>query len=213
MKERPIIICTQLIPPTLDGRKTQTRRTRNLDTVNKELGNFTFLNITKFPLIEGLYRFMKISKGTDYLVRCPYGQVGDRLWVREIFQDGYAIGGCKDNDINKTINVIYKVTEKSDVRDLKWKSSIYMPRWASRVTLEITDIRVERLRDMTTEGAIAEGMTPELAVKLLEGKNYLPYCIMVGGMKMLWNSLAKKGFEWENNPWVWVIDFKQLKRG
>ena len=190
-------------------------------------------------VIKKLYRFGKITelhhspmKGYDWRFRDkrkswndisndefirfgPY-KIGMKLWVRETWAP------CDHSGQNPPEFIKYKATntcetpcgvvQNCDYVVKEWKSPFFMSHWASRITLEITDIRVEKLRSMTTEDAIAEGMTSKLAVKLLSGKDYLPYCIIVGGMKMLWNSLAKKGFKWEDDPCVWVCELKKVKR-
>ena len=129
--------------------------------------------------------------------RCPYGQVGDRLWVRESF--GYLIDG----------GIAYRAN--CDSWHLKhgltipWKPSIHMFRKDSRITLEITGVRVERLQEITEEDAQSEGIK-QLHFTTGMKVNCMPQFIE------LWDSLnAKRGYGWEVNPWVWVIGFKVIK--
>ena len=120
--------------------------------------------------------------------KCPYGKPGDRLWVRETWADvntseGPAICYRADGDVQ-----------------IIWRSSIYMPRWASRITLKILDIRVERLQDISEKDAIAEGIQPS------------DYAKPKAAFMRLWDSInAKKpGKSWKDNPWVWVIEFSRV---
>lgn len=123
----------------------------------------------------------------------PRYQVGDRLWVRETWWK-HPVGGP----------VWYKATNNCpDLQpsELKWKPSIHMPRWASRLLLEITDIRVERVQDITTEDALREGIS-----KIHQ------WGMAVGEFAHLWDAINKKrGYGWDVNPWVWVILFKLLE--
>ena len=116
---------------------------------------------------------------------CPYGQPGGRLWVRETFEDcESALHSC----------VLYRAD--GGTPGTKWTPSIHMPRWASRITLEITGVRVERLRDNREADAISEG-TP------------FPCGGWVGGYQKLWESIHGPG-SWDLNPWVWVVEFKRV---
>ena len=116
---------------------------------------------------------------------CPYGQPGGRLWVRETFEDcESALHSC----------VLYRAD--GGTPGTKWTPSIHMPRWASRITLEITGVRVERLQDISEEDAISEG-TP------------FPCGGWVGGYQKLWESIHGPG-SWDLNPWVWVVEFKRV---
>jgi hypothetical protein len=164
---------TEMVKAILDGRKTQTRRTRGLEVVNRSL---------------------------DFAIKCqcPYGRPGDRLWVRESF---YVQPDIYRPD--KPSPIHYKADEDTGcLEDYVFKPSIFMPRWASRITLEITRIRAERVQDISEEDCIAEGIKDSGlgVVDLL-----LSYAV-------LWDSInAKRGYSWESNPWVWVIEFKRLE--
>jgi hypothetical protein len=148
----------------------------------------------------------KVYKNDPDGIRCPYGKPGDRLWVRETF--GYITlaeneaftmrrpDGCP-------VRVYYKAEAiREGWTDMvPWTPSIFMPRWASRIMLEIISVRVERLQDISEADAFAEGIS---------GGDWLGD--PVGEYKKLWNSInEKRGFGWDKNPWVWVIEFKKLE--
>lgn len=125
------------------------------------------------------------------LVRCPYGRPGDRLWVREAWSD--------TGVIQPGMPVHYKA-DWLDVRRV-WRSPIHMPRWASRLTLQIVDVRLERLHDMTAADARAEGCVPPPGIGDQTLREF----------RRLWGSInAKRGHGWDTNPWVWVVMFKRL---
>jgi hypothetical protein len=172
MKERPIIMGADSVRAILDGRKTQTRRVIKPQP--------KFIGAPNVP-------FKTDDANPKGIINCPYCKVGDRLWVREIFN-------CNEEGI------AYKATQP-DMDGLPWKSPIYMPRTYSRITLEITDIRVERLQDITAQEAIAEGMP----IPYVARDEYEP----ISMYRELWEKLnSKRGYPWESNPWVWVIEFK-----
>jgi hypothetical protein len=205
MKERPILFSAPMVRALLDGSKTQTRR------VVSEKHLYHFIN------------------GHGDLGICPYGQPGDRLWVRETHSP-YLIG-C-ENDIRNYVRVKYKadasiqeidisrkIYDHLDKKDMRreWVPSIHMFRWASRINLEIITVRVERLQDISEADAQAEGadclitsdrFTSEqrklLDIPLMEDSN--PYR---NGYALLWESINGDG-SWEANPWVWVIEFKKV---
>jgi uncharacterized protein YhfF len=116
---------------------------------------------------------------------CPYGKPGDFLWVRETFWevDGY---------------YFYRADDHEDFK--RWKASIHMPRKASRITLKITDIKVKRLKNISLQDIRAEGIT--------NGNN------MFEEFHKLWDSInAKRGYSWESDPWVWIIEFERVEDG
>lgn len=200
MKEHPIIFSSDSIRAILEGRKTQTRR------VTKQNA-----------LLERQIATGIVTSGVDYskLLRfCPYGQPGDRLWVRETW--GYPDNMNPGNDAvyisyiaDKTsMFVHFKTGEKVSVsgyaKPLKLKPSIFMPRWASRITLEIVSVRVERVQDIHPLDCVAEGASTYDTNISLDTH--------INRFKVLWNSInAKRGYSWESNPWVWVIEFKRVE--
>lgn len=154
----------------------------------------------------------------------PY-PVSSRWWVREVFNardvvyDEYCGGyeaGYPLNPMPRTrpeyrYVVDYKAT---DGNDGPWRSPIHMPRWASRVTLEVTDVRAERLQDITEDSAIAEGVTARAYPAADYGYIEHELGTLVGGFGALWDSInAKRGYPWSSNPWVWVIGFRKAAGG
>lgn len=193
IKEKPIIVSGALIPPILDGSKTQTRRvvvpqpTRAVDawSWDAEPGEVVMYHEWPHRLEESSGRD-KRAAGELYprKIKAPY-KVGMKLWVRETWAH------CGNY-------IRYAATD--DIHELRKKRpSIFMPRWASRITLEVTEIRVQQIKDITEEDAKAEGL------KLLQGG-------IISEFAVLWNSLNKKrGYGWEVNPWVFAYTFKRIK--
>lgn len=186
MKERPIIFSGPMVRAILDGRKTQTRRIVN---PQPDCG-LTSLATTTIAMKEGRYSIF-----------CPYGQPGDRLWVRETFRifDSQAECACYDDCRCAQLHgaPIYRADYPCD--EDPWKPSIHMPRWASRITLEITGVRVERLNGISEDDACEEG------VNLMDWN-----CGRVA-FKSLWKSINGRS-SWEENPWVWGVEFKRIKQ-
>lgn len=216
MKERPILFKPEMIQAILDGSKTMTRRAvKKLCKGYK--GNDFFDYLPEGDRAGQKYYYRRTDAGWDSFKnledlvakRCPYGQVGDRLWVKESFRVH-----PQDVDTNKhcpdfRVPVDYKLTPiNSDGWDgLPWKSPLFMPRAYSRLLLEITSIRVERLKDISESDASEEG-----AGYLIGEHEYLDgnpdqyrECF-----KILWESINGKD-SWRENPWVWVIEFKVVQ--
>lgn len=202
MNERPIIMGAESVRAILEGRKTQTRRVIKPSVNGCTVGVYTAYNP---PIVTDVVNVDK--DGDPYEdIFCPYGKVGDRLWVRETFKIAEGV----------TINGIAPVIYKADCSGFalanidNWKSPLFMPRWASRITLEITDIRVERVQDISICEAIDEGI-PSQGVEF-DPKHGSRFVDVVPEYKRLWDSLnAKRGYPWEKNPWVWVISFKVVQ--
>lgn len=212
MKERPILFSSEMVRAILEGRKTQTRRVMKSQPPHHEFNQYPSerLNIK--------------LEGGQY-VHCPYGQPGDRLWVRETWM----IDGADIRPAGVKQSVIYRASNDDYGKYFKWRPSIYMPRWASRITLEIVNVRVERLQEISEEDVVSEGikipvikgqigitlgMKPLLS-DYLPNKHYTVWTqreITTAYFAQYWDSLnAKRGYSWESNPWVWVIEFKRLE--
>jgi hypothetical protein len=187
MKARPILMSGPMVQAILAGRKTQTRRVLKPQPGQGLLG----------PRSED-GRWMIGGAISQVLGRCPYGQPGDLLWVRETH---YVAEGMR---------VIYRADDPD--ASVRWTPSIYTPRWASRLTLHITDASVERVQDISEEEAEAEGAPLWIqdaipGVTHAKPKGYRP------GFAELWDSInAKRGYSWAMNPWVWVIEFVAIQR-
>lgn len=224
MKERGIIFNTEMVRAILDGRKTRTRRVVN----NVIPGNCLWL---KKPTKTRSGTTTHVLDAPKYNL-CPLGKIGDRLWVRETFallgnEDGVCVD-WNDNILKageEQAARIYKASCEQkdgdyglwsipDDADWKphtdnhkyegtWRPSIHMPRWASRITLEITDVRVERLQEASDDDFKAEGYPLE---RELTGGSTDAFC----WFRHLWDSVSKPDCNYESNPWVWVIEFKRV---
>ena len=206
MKERPIIFSGPMVRAILDGRKTQTRRVFRLPEdakIDTATGTYTCFN----------------TGAKKWKLKCPYGQAGDRLWVRETWATSVGVDDQKPSVLDTPGKGYgWPVWFASDgsvwwrgakaggpgfVDRGRWRPSIHMPRWASRITLEVTGVRVERLQDISEEDCIAEGVTLR-GTSRYEGQSRDAYAD-------LWDSLnTKRGFGWDTNPWVWAIEFKRV---
>ena len=218
MKERPIIFSGEMVRAVLDGRKTQTRRVVKFrHHTAKLLGQqfeHTQLKAAYPARVNGWVfwsnSFTDAEKITtqqyEHGLPCPYGVSGDRLWVKENF---YVQPWIWEWD-HKLQPVHYAASSpKEQVEDYILKPSIFMPRWASRIMLEINGVRVERLQNMSLEDCTAEGVAQYTFAKgVLSDNPPDPRWKFIE----LWNRInAKSGWSWESNPWVWAIKFRMLE--
>lgn len=192
-KERPIIFSGEMVKAILEGRKTQTRRALNHQPAPfrafDDPGPFLWFRWNGYP--QGRIRLSEFSE--QVAPCCPYGQPGDRLYVRE----AWAIGeNRKDGP-----QYWYKATEERSAP--LWRSPMFMPRAASRILLEVVSVRVERVQEISEEDAKAEGVCAIEGQPL--GDYRQPYAI-------LWDTVNfRRGFGWKANPWVWCIEFKRIE--
>lgn len=209
IKEKPIIFNSEMVRAILEGRKTETRRVVK-NTVHKSLAEMQNL-------------------------QCPYGEPDDRLWVRETFYINhfeYELGKLPkqipdDIEGNEELYLYYRADgeccqqfsecECGDVDKPKWRPSIFMPRWASRINLEIEEIRIERLQDIDMISVMNEGLYEHCS--FCKGHDSQCTDCLGEGIEpphinkwiYLWDSINKKrGYGWDSNPWVWVIKFKKI---
>ena len=199
MKERPILFSAPMVRALLAGTKTQTRRIFKPDRMTWDAnGRYTTHAMRGGELsITGSGPF----KPSSWLHYCPYGQPGDRLWVRETFA---RIDGQTRPWIETDYQATYTHGDRlGDTLGIKkrWTPSIHMPRHASRITLEVTGVRVERLQDISEADAIAEGARNSLH---LPGGRFARE-----NFEHLWWTIHGDG-SWESNPWVWVVEFRRL---
>lgn len=210
--ERPIIFSAPMVRAILDGRKTQTRRVRGLESAYDNRRPFLLMGppLSDHGIPHGGSAAYFLNGHRDIAYICPYGKEGDRLWVRESIYQSSAGRWCYMEDSSYL---------QGDIPD-EWRGkvalkkvipSIHLPRWASRILLEITCIRVERLQDISEDDATAEGI-------LFNGD----YDLWWDYLREQWfcvdpidsfASLIRKidGSEtWEKNPWVWVVEFKVI---
>lgn len=206
IKERPILFSGPMVRAILEGRKTQTRRIAKPRCDDKTpCEHWSGVNTKEL----GVIMFRLCEHGGEGL-DCPYGQPGDRLWVRETFRLSEPNDcACYEPCSCKSGLPIYKATcgFEREKGDPIWKPSIFMPRWASRITLEITGVRVERLQDITEADAKAEGVIGCVRQNSYpRGTDGQP---SRAEYAILWESINGQG-SWDKNPWVWVLEFKKL---
>ena len=197
MKARPILFKPDMVNAILEGRKTQTRR---IVKPQPEM-----VSDRRIEPWEGDPAALKILLERNKR-GCPYGAPGDVLWVRETFSGPWGCRRLKPTDWPKGCPIWYWADgDQSDFEATGPKPSIHMPRWASRLTLEITDVRVERLQDISEDDARAEGARLELAevdsVRLGAEASHR------SGFQNLWKSINGEE-SWASNPWVWVVEFQ-----
>lgn len=224
MKERGILFKAEMVRAILDGSKTQTRR------------------IVKGEAHEWLSDFTPEYVADPANNLCPHGKVGDRLWVRETFCETTNVNSfdnwpdrphTRTDDYESEVTwsaYIYRADGEWDWCDADggqtersfWKPSLFMPRIASRITLEITDVRIERLKDIGNADSIAEGISrfydnKHYSEKGVGAYRYHDYITGVNDLtdpvrsyRSLWESINGPA-SWNANPWVWVIEFKMLE--
>ena len=202
MKERGMIFNGEMTRAILDGRKTQTRRPVKFPVHDKNLGCELAGNELAGELSAGNY------------LNSAFGKPGDRIWVRETWADaGASAPDLKLYRANYHEHVPSIYENVPPAKEIRWKPSIHMPRTASRILLEITDVRVERLNAISQEDAQAEGMEltgwrPTYSDPDSGGEVLTPY----DNFAQLWESIYGEE-SWKANPWVWVIEFKRVEGG
>ncbi|HDW2396248.1 TPA: hypothetical protein RLU14_002032 [Enterobacter cloacae] len=185
-----------MVRAILDGRKTQTRRIMK----NQPAGDFPQTPALIRNVVGAGFQWYG-HYGESGIFNCPFGAVGDRIWVRETWAEaGASAPDLKLYRANYPEHVPTHYENVPPADEIRWTPSIHMPRWASRLTLEITGVRVERLRDLNEEDAKSEGITPPSG-GVLPGWEYRI------NFRDLWMSIYGAD-NWEANPWVWVIEFK-----
>jgi hypothetical protein len=214
VRERPILFSGEMVRAILDGTKTQTRRV-----------------VIRRMKDEGEWVKVRPVRGyTPETIRseypCPYGQPGDLLWVRESWR---ALNRFNSWPVERGSWVVYEADgphdgdarpARSGGRMGKLRPSIHMPRWASRITLEITDVRVERVQEITEADARADGVErSDWEFSCEPYRNYADPRRMPGrsfatalrSFETLWDSLnGRRGYGWDANPWVWVVSFNRI---
>ncbi|MGQ6585240.1 hypothetical protein ACUNEO_00195 [Serratia sp. IR-2025] len=217
MKERPVIFNGEMVRAILHGRKTQTRRVMKVQPKPSETRPEDFWFSSK--KLESMVHVSDFTPGNSPIADChlffqehccPFGQAGDRMWVRETFMD--LTGTGIEATTGKFEGFAYRADTPAgsygdEVRKeygLKWTPSLHMPRKACRILLEITAVRVERLNDISEEDAKAEGVAPSQHIITP------PEALYRVGFLKLWQSIYGEE-SWSANPWVWVIEFRRLE--
>ncbi len=255
MSERPILFSAPMVRAILDGRKTQTRRPARIDAAtagaldSRSGWSWTFG-------ADGFGGAHQLVDGGTFSVPVPrsmLGAAGDRLWVRESWRyhdwtgDGLPWVQYAADDARRlceripaewgdrvegewaTLSDPLNIAIDGAARDRRWRPSIHMPRWASRLTLDVTAVRVERLRSITASDAVDEGATALLETgHPLRSQVYErfgtwtgddaqdvdgPFAGAVAAFATLWDSINGNRASWASNPWVWVIEFKRVEAG
>ncbi|HCW0396171.1 hypothetical protein SD209_11030 [Pseudomonas aeruginosa] len=204
MKERPILFTGPMVRAILEGRKTVTRRA---------------VKDTGFYAIDAAIHGNEVAlrEREALSTRCPFGQPDDRLWVREAWAADAQVDAIAPRDLSQGEPIWYpadfsvRQTGCSMISKGRGRPSIHMPRWASRILLEITAVRIERLQDISEEQALAEGVRGEPCDHARQA------CADIGcwgdtakgAFGFLWESLNGEG-SWAANPWVWVVEFKRV---
>jgi hypothetical protein len=205
-KERPILFSAPMVQAILNGTKTQTRRIvkpQPPDDIDALHGN-DFRNRAPYSIecddgrLTGQFGFQY----DDQVWNCPYGQAGERLWVRETWALRSDVD-YKTDPTKASHYALYRASYKGDLADEWhsvdcWRPSIHMPRVLSRINLEITGVRVERLQDISADDCLAEGVGPQGI-----GSD----SAMIAAYEKLWCKINGTS-SWDANPWVWVIEFK-----
>lgn len=210
-KYKPILFSTEMVLATLEGRKSQTRRTQGLSSLNK---NPDLYGLGKVQ-INGVFNFYLKENEKGIWIEPKY-KIGDILWVRETYANPplTAFG----------VPFIYKAD--FDRTFCGWKPSIHMPKAAARIFLEVVNVRCERLHDIKEEDAIAEGIHFDVMFKkfncyLCDNQGHIGgemmcedgfYKTALNSFSSLWQSINGKRHTWQSNPWVWVYEFKKIEK-
>jgi len=208
---KSLILTGEMVIAALEELKTQTRRTYGLEYVNELPHRWEYLGRDG----DGIHLFRPnrhpwLLPDEILRLKCPYGVPGDKLYAKETWATERRLDHLSPSEIGNAAEVPlwYKADNADSQRSLlergKWRPAIFMPQWASRITLELTDVRVERLQEITEEDAIAEGfmampgITSGGSVGLMSARACFKEC---------WDALNGKKYPWSSNPWVWVLSF------
>lgn len=211
MKERGMIFNGEMVRAILDGRKTQTRRIMKVqpEPSKSRLGDFWFSS----KKLESMVHVSDLVPGNSPIADChlffqehccPFGAVGDRIWVRETWAE--AGSGAPDLKLYRANYPEHVPTHYENIppaNEIRWTPSIHMPRWASRLTLEITGVRVERLASVSDDDAGKEGYPANPAPYGGDMDKWLWF-------RQLWDSIYPNQ-SFKHNPWVWVIEFRRIE--
>lgn len=217
---KPILFSTEVVRAILAGRKIQTRRVIKPQPLTDANIRLTSINGI-LHIIDTNFTFGEDLGGLDCTyanyVPLPY-QPGDILWVRETFYHAYATTTVNGLEYVLENTYYYKADYPSDKLNPPWLPSIHMPREVARIFLRVTNVRVERLQNISFDDAIAEGMGREghiaMGISCPESEeefNFKRYPERL--FRRIWDNLnAKRGYGWDTNPWVWVIEFQRISK-
>jgi hypothetical protein len=222
MKERPILFSSPMVRAILDGQKTQTRRVVKPQpaagcsyVINGAGTHALHFAGERWPTVGLPALVPPTPRSADHTLACPYGKAGDRLWVRERYAKGGPHGVQFFADWEACGADPIDTFHELPTDETRWRPSIHMPRSVSRILLEVVSVRVERLHQVTNDGARAEGVIPDLYDQDTgaptpnggwyseEVRDYLaPFA-------ELWAAINGEA-SWDANPWVWVIEFRHI---
>lgn len=208
MKERPILFGAPMVRALLAGTKTQTRRVVALP---RKRESFVVLDYGNgwWPYESDDGESELCDDGMEHPYTCPYGQPGDRLWVRETWRTVAESDAIPPRDLTPAHRIWYEADEPHQRGFGKLRPSMFMPRWASRILLEVTAVRVERLQDISKADAEAEGIERDGSA----WRHYTRPCRFACtdprmSYQTLWELINGAG-SWDANPFVWVVEFKR----
>lgn len=209
MKEYPILFHGEMVRAILAGRKTMTRRLVKPKPINDKVGmcNAAYCGEPRKWFVSGSVSEYTCNGLTPPVWKSPFGGPGDRLWVRETWRPTGIFYDKPNMETRDCGRFSYRADAEQVLRDehIPWRPNIFMPRWASRLTLEVVNVRVERLQDITEEDAMKEGY-PGTHV---DGR-HIPWSAY-GWFMATWQTIyTKPGERYEDNPWVWVGEFKAI---
>jgi hypothetical protein len=227
VRGRPILFIGPMVRAILDGQKTETRRlvkakTQPWEHHHEESGccpsDWTPVPEEKLHPDQAGWWWATACHADEPIGRCPYGEPGDQLWVRETWAVMARCDNTKPRDLvsPKRPTLWYRADELMGIHSNlrlrgRWRPSIHMPRWASRLTLDVIEVRVERLQDITEEGAQAEGHDPSPQPATINGKpGRVAIFDPIKWFAVEWEKLNgdRDGASWTANPWVWVVRFQ-----
>lgn len=224
MSEKSILFSTEMIQSILKLTKTKTRRLNGLKEINENTDQWEFVQFS-FTVESRLKAIFRDNESNLKFIKCPW-EVGDTLWVRETWTKIYHVdeSGYTHYDMSE---IYYLADGTPDIEmvdgdgflledsRIKWKPSIHMPRSEARLFLKVTNIRVERLNEITEEDARAEGIVSYWAEPHKDVPPFTGVDLCSTRRKAfseLWDKLySKRGYGWDLNPWVWVIEFEKIK--
>lgn len=208
MRERPILFNGAMVRAILEGRKTVTRRA----LIKSSQPETIFPS--DFSATEAMVELNSSRFGTTWWKSCPYGKPGDRLWVREAWATDAQVDSVAPRELSQGEPLLYPAD--GTTRQLgcslitagKTRPSIHMPRWACRILLDVTDVRVERLQSITYEQAAAEGIHRHNRMWSATDEGGFCHKYPEPAFRDLWEIT---GGDWSANPWVWVVEFKRVE--
>ncbi len=237
MKETPMLMCGEMVRATFEDRKTETRRVMKPQPPSWALPH---LQVGKWHHFQGTHPQGKcghdkccctaIGDDAMWTLGCPYGGCGDRLWVRETWAAWSSFESNGPDEVEGTskdlieqglcqAHISYRADHQTTAN--RWRPSIFMPRWASRITLEITDVRVQRVQEISEDDAMAEGIVKQEEGLFLVPGVFQSFNKTVNEWRVtareaygcLWDSLNshRPGCSWSSNPFVWAIAFRRVK--